>query len=104
MIANLALRKTASMGWLLPALLIFYVLICCTQLRGYLNWSSFNFIIGLIGLPFVLGTGARSGSPLKYTATVLLFCLIYVVLPVKTALYFAIVTACLFLYASTGGR
>lgn len=103
MIGISRIKTAVPADWRISALLLLYTVIFTVFLRGYVQWSSFNFFIGLITLPFVLesATGKPSGM-FGYLA--LFFGLFYFLLPLKVSLFLAASTAILFLFESVRGR
>ena len=84
--------------------LVFYGGLCVMQLNDFVLWWSSNFVIGCIGMPFLLTTVTARPISGRYGFAAVAFSLLYFFFPVRTCLYVALVCALLFLYESVRGR
>lgn len=104
MISIQAVRYSARSEWRLAGIVAFYALICVLQLRDFLQLSSANFIIGCISIPFMIDSGAITKPSSRYAVVAIAFCLVHFLLPVKTALYIAVVAALLYTLETRRGK
>ena len=81
-------KKVSPKVWL-GLILLAYLGIMAYGLRGYIPWTSVNFIIGLVGLPFTInGRAAKSTSGKLYIAACIL-ALLSMLVPMKIVLFMA---------------
>jgi exosortase N len=104
MIAITAVKDRVQGTSRLAAVLGFYALIFCFELGDFLQWSSANFIIGIISIPFILDGNADRKTSARYAYVAAAFAVLYLLLPVKTFLYFTVAAALISLWEGIKGK
>jgi len=82
----------------------FYVTLAAIALQHYIEWTSVNFLLGLLALGIAASTAKIQRPARRFAYWALLFSLLTIVLPVKTSLYFAIGAALLFVWENFSGK
>src|SRR4051794_5041408 len=97
-------RQAGGRQWALICTALAFLLLCMPVLYNYIVWQSVNFIIGCITLPLLLRTNKGSTTSNRYTWVALFFCIMYLLLPVKTCLYVVLAAALLGIWESRYGK
>lgn len=94
-----AKRAFAGLAWV-----CLYLMIALWGLKGYIEWSSVNFLIGLCSMPLMLGQVTSHRPSYRFFWLALLMAFSGLLMPVKTALYLSLCCAFIFTYENISGK
>jgi exosortase N len=93
------LGATKPFAW--PAL---YAILLATGLTGYLPYDQANFWLGIIAIVLYTRFPVEERGGYRFLFAALVFLALYLILPVKTLFFFALVSALLFSLEAIAGR